>query len=593
MISLVVFTALLAQTNDLETIRELINKHEFDSAKHLLNAAGNNSNSPELDYTFGMYFMKRNLPDSALFYGEKALEKTPSSDSSLVADIQNVLGGCYYQKADYSKSLESYLAAARFYEEENSDKLGIIYVNLGIILSALERFEESMEYQRKAFDYIPADDIQSIFFNLVNLSVNHRRMEQMDSSFIYLQRALQLSKDNEFKPGIIQAYASLANMHLRNQEYEQAIDMAESVLNDKESSDRAKAQAAYVIASAYNELEQPYKALAPAQESLRIVESLGMTGLIASLHELLYEIELKSKNYQAALDHYTIYHSIEDSINRSTNIKQLNELELQYETEKKDNQIQFLNQEKSLAELELKQRNFQLYGSIVLAIVLISFGLLYFRQRTLRSQLSIDQLNQKLLKSQLNPHFLFNALNAIQQQILVENDKTKAADYLARFSQMTRQILETNRLELVTLEEEIMLLENYVELQKLRSSNTITVTINVDDELEIDRIKIPPMLTQPLVENAFEHGLLPKKAEGNLIIKFNASEHQLIIQIMDDGDGINSQKKEGHTSVSKQVTMERLQLLEKQTGKKSSLNFSRNQQDLHTFTVVTLSIPLL
>ena len=138
-----------------------------------------------------------------------------------------------------------------------------------------------------------------------------------------------------------------------------------------------------------------------------------------------------------------------------------------------------------------------------------------------------------------------------------------------------------------------MLLENYVELQKLRSSNTITVTINVDDELEIDRIKIPPMLTQPLVENAFEHGLLPKKAEGNLIIKFNASEHQLIIQIMDDGDGINSQKKEGHTSVSKQVTMERLQLLEKQTGKKSSLNFSRNQQDLHTFTVVTLSIPLL
>lgn len=202
------------------------------------------------------------------------------------------------------------------------------------------------------------------------------------------------------------------------------------------------------------------------------------------------------------------------------------------------------------------------------------------------------------IKSQMNPHFIFNALNTIQSYIYL-NDKENASNYLAQFSMLTRKILDMSNNETVTLTDEIETLQLYLSLEKMRFEDSLSYDITIAPNLKVNDIKIPSMLIQPYVENALKHGLLHKKTNRNLSILFEQDSQFLVIKIDDNGVGrkkaneLNSIKDHKFNSFSTEANQKRLTLLNKQTteiGVNTIDKFDKN--GIAEGTLVVLKIPL-
>jgi ligand-binding sensor domain-containing protein len=217
-------------------------------------------------------------------------------------------------------------------------------------------------------------------------------------------------------------------------------------------------------------------------------------------------------------------------------------------------------------------------------IVLIALAIVFFifkwreniirakageQQRKLQLEKDVVELEQKALRLQMNPHFIFNALNSIQSQIGTDNEQT-ARYYLAKFSRLMRQILDNSRNTVITLEEEVNTLENYLLIEKFCNGDRFDYSIHVDPAIEKDYIKIPPMLLQPFVENAIKHGLkyIDQTKRGLIEVSFSEKDSFLECSVTDNGIGrmkseeLNRLSKETyHKSTALLVTQERLDML--------------------------------
>lgn len=186
-------------------------------------------------------------------------------------------------------------------------------------------------------------------------------------------------------------------------------------------------------------------------------------------------------------------------------------------------------------------------------------------QQKLQLEKDVLELEQKALRLQMNPHFIFNALNSIQSQIGSDNEQA-ARYYLAKFSRLMRQILDNSRNASITLEEEINTLENYLLIEKFCNGNRFDYTITVGDTLEKDYVQLPPMILQPFIENAIKHGLKHgDEKKGSIAVSFVEKENVLECTVTDNGIGrakaaeLNKASKETyHKSTALLVTQERL-----------------------------------
>lgn len=193
------------------------------------------------------------------------------------------------------------------------------------------------------------------------------------------------------------------------------------------------------------------------------------------------------------------------------------------------------------------------------------FGVSYYLNRRYSTQMTIEGFKMKALQSQMNPHFIFNSLNAIQH-FLTSNDSDKAIKYLSKFAKLIRIVFEYNKKQDITFAEEFEMLTLYLSLEKLRFKDKVEIHIEISDKVEKnkDNIFIPPLLIQPIIENAFKHGLFHKKEKGNLWIKFDYIDNQFLkCEVKDDGVGrAATQKitswKQKHTSSGINSTYERL-----------------------------------
>ncbi|MFZ4562443.1 MAG: histidine kinase [Bacteroidales bacterium] len=232
---------------------------------------------------------------------------------------------------------------------------------------------------------------------------------------------------------------------------------------------------------------------------------------------------------------------------------------------------------------------FILLVSIILAGILVSVWI--FRVGQIRKQeklkasiqLELNNMEMKALKAQMNPHFIFNALNSIQSYILT-NNVDKALYYLSMFSKLVRKTLENATKEFVPLGEELEFLNFYIELEKMRFEGQFTNIMECDEDLPLDTTMIPPMIVQPFVENAIKHGLLKLKVAGVLrilVTKVNENQYRVIIE--DNGIGRmragELRKNEGliHNSKGLDITNTRIRLLN-ENGKTG--NFSIKMVDL-------------
>lgn len=213
-------------------------------------------------------------------------------------------------------------------------------------------------------------------------------------------------------------------------------------------------------------------------------------------------------------------------------------------------------------------------GSIIIFILLLAWLIKWRINRALRKEKEKNQLRNnwfeqenKVLTAQMDPHFIFNSLNTIQQFIII-NDNEKAQLYLTKFSRLLRMILESNVKDSVTLKEEIRIIEQYLEIESLRFNNVFKYQIFLEDISNTETINIPRFLIQPFVENAIWHGLLPKDGEKLLTISFKcADEKSLTCIVEDNGVGRKISKirsdKTGNKSLAINFIKQRLELMSK------------------------------
>lgn len=225
-----------------------------------------------------------------------------------------------------------------------------------------------------------------------------------------------------------------------------------------------------------------------------------------------------------------------------------------------------------------------------------------------RNQLVLDKINMeknanqsklKAIKSQMNPHFFYNALNTLQSFIL-SNEKRLAIDYLSKFSNLTRTILEMTEKDFISIAEEVKTLQLYLDIEKGRFDEDFSYEIKVGKNIDQESIKIPTMLLQPYVENAVKHGLLHKQGDKKVTISFEIQNNELHIGIDDNGIGrqksneLNQIKNKNHQSFATEALQNRIDLLNEYNHKNISLKIidKHNLQNQPTGTLVEIIIPI-
>ncbi len=230
-----------------------------------------------------------------------------------------------------------------------------------------------------------------------------------------------------------------------------------------------------------------------------------------------------------------------------------------------------------------------LWFRILLLVVIIStvWILIYRRIKRIRQKSEVEarlleiekqkfDLEQKALRLQMNPHFIFNSLNSIQSYILSHNTE-KAVTYLGKFSQLMRLILTNSGYKYIPLREELKTITYYLDLEKLRFDNKFDYRISIDKDIDEEFMEIPPMIIQPYIENAIIHGLLHKSSKGHINIDFKLDNHNIVCSVLDNGVGrkksMEIEKTTGIRRKSKgmMITKARLEILNGQSDEEFSI----------------------
>ncbi len=237
---------------------------------------------------------------------------------------------------------------------------------------------------------------------------------------------------------------------------------------------------------------------------------------------------------------------------------------------------------------------------LIIGAALAIFSVIYIKLRDFYIKRSnriqhLNALEKNALVAQMNPHFMFNALNSVND-FIADNEPKNAHNFLSKFARLMRITLDNSRKELVTLEEEIQSLKSYIELEQMRFVDKFDLDLRIQEILKVDQCKIPPMMIQPFVENAILHGILETNRKCVLILDFFMINHkQLCVRIEDNGAGRKEMKtKNKHNSHASNITNERIKLMNEGTvrGYTFSITDLKNNDGSKAGTRVDLTFPI-
>ena len=237
---------------------------------------------------------------------------------------------------------------------------------------------------------------------------------------------------------------------------------------------------------------------------------------------------------------------------------------------------------------------------VLLSILAIIYAIFRYRTREIERAYKLQLVDSELaaLRSQMNPHFIFNSLNSIQYFIL-KKEPREAYTYLSKFASLMRKILQNSRLKYISIQDEIEGLDLYLEMEKMRMDNNLDYTINTRNIENLEEINMPTMLIQPFVENSIIHGLLPKEDNRILNILISKENNHLLCTITDNGIGreaariMNEKRSSKHTSAGMNLTQKRLKILSEGKGNFDVVINDIKNKDGSRGTIVKLVVPIV
>jgi tetratricopeptide (TPR) repeat protein len=507
------------------------------------------------------------------------------------------------------------------------NNLGTIYKNLGQNKEALDYFLQSYQLKLASKDYI------GMAITCINISIMYQQVEDYDESLKYLLKAYQIQKQTNREREIAHTCNLIAAVYyykknyLKAESYSlEAIKHAEKVkANDLVETSYKILSKIYKIQGNNDEALEYYQRFSDIKDSIALQQKIQQQELYHKylelenkeaqikglridneLHELEFKIlqlekEKKDKDWELLKRDKDIQEITlrQQQLQQEKAINLLKLKEQQYRGESTDRELRLLKQQQLLQErekqslktsaeidrLKLDKQEAELnmqkiiqavmigFFIILLIIIFLEFNRFKLKQRAAQSSLTTKNLEieQKFLRAQMNPHFIFNALNSIQSYVTL-NETYEAERYLAKFSRLMRYILDNTSQAYITIEQEIKTLQLYLELEQLRFDFKFDFEIKVSNDIDQESVVIPPMLTQPFVENSIIHGIVHKKSKGHISIVFSREGEHVVCSIIDNGVGRDESlrlKKKSlgtHKSMGMQVTKDRLELLNEVHG---------------------------
>lgn len=474
------------------------------------------------------------------------------------------------RRKSYKEAITCYFDALRYFEknkEENADGISYVYSNLGVLYGDQDQWRESIKYLKKAVLVIEQkkekktveDELQK-FAMYYNIGSAYIILNDYKNGEAYLKNALALSKKHHQNSYSSFALGKLAvvDLHYKReaeaeQKFLESTQIAESSLS--------KGFSLVNLGDLYFQRKEYEKSKRFLEEGLALAEEVSNEDLKVQGYELLYKINKLKGNYKESLRMLELYNSIEDSSKVVETKNELKQQQLKYDYQKKELNYKLATEKKNAA-----KNNLLILLSSLVALLLIGAYFLYrnYKQKQTISSFEKKALQQKLLLTQMNPHFIFNSVDNIQS-LIHDNRQQEAVKYLSSFSKLTRQILEHSTENYITLEEELTMLENYISIQQLLYNNKFTFSIEISNIEAPESILVPPMVAQPFIENAIKHGLKNKTTNGEIAIVFEMKDDKLLFEVQDNGSGFASDlKPSNHKSVAIQLTKERLQSISNQ-----------------------------
>ena len=572
------------------------------------------------------------------------------------------IGYAYYNLGNANNGLGNYSLALHFWQKNlqinrelnNIPRICLCYINIGGVYQDLGDFKKSLENELLALEM--AEKMKSYertSLSLCNIGLIHVQLGNNDKGLEYLYKSLVAAEKIDLKGQIAIDYGDIGTIYVAKKDYNKGVMYYLRALKIDEQAGNKRNVAGWLanIGEAYyykgdsakeagNQKllkEFDLKTIAYYLQSLKLLTELGDKGLQATIlgdmgsiytkrmkydeaekylqkafavsteinftdeimndHKYFYDF-YKAKNMPSeALKHYEIYLSIKDSLENVSNKKTVSEFQIKYDTDKKEAENQRLLQQNKIQALSISNNEYLISGFIGLFILVIAFGFLIFRQNKLRSQQSAVQFEQKLLRTQMNPHFIFNSLAGIES-FIYDHQPKEAGVYLSNFSRLMRLILENSASEYIPLNKEIEILNYYFSLQKMRLDDELSYVIEVDKQIDQEQLFLPPMLLQPFIENAIEHGFRGSSIVGEIKVMFHLIENNLQVEISDNGIGIEKAQNQkdlhkDHKSMAIQITMERLKYLNRSKKRKFSFTITDlgDKQTGKTGTRIIFSIP--
>ncbi len=465
----------------------------------------------------------------------------------------------------------AYQALAISVKIKNQVQEGVCMGQISILLLGTQP-KEAIKMGLKGFNLlVKIDAKREASISGVTLSTLYLDNGDIAKSLHYIDTMFILQKELNDVGLIAEGKANAALIYLEIGETAKAEKMLEEsgVYFSMMNSDVILAKFLRIKSVFYRDAERFQEAITAANAALEIIEDkegldyergiLQYTLFLS--HKALKQYNLAMTAFERAVEHDFVLYDKQTRLNVAG-------MKEKYETDKKEQENKELKQQNEINRLKIKSTRYLLLGVIFCAMLVAALFYIILRTNKLKAREKNVQLQQRLLVSQMNPHFIFNSLNSIQN-FIYKQDALTASTYLNRFAELMRMILNFSRKEQITLAEEVQMLTRYLEIQQLRFGEKLAWNIQVEEGIIEEQVLIPPMLAQPFIENALEHGLFKNTAQGNIQIQFKKHGDQMIFSIEDNGVGIekNEQQEGTHTSLATQITKERMEAITALTKK--------------------------
>ncbi len=569
-------------------------------------------------------YTSKKYADSALLEiseAEKQSKKLSPIYEKYKGMAYNTISRIYYQQGKFNDAIQNCLKTIKIFEAFNDTiNTSKLYGSLSQILNSIGNNKDALIYIKKALAIDEAyyhshpqnkATIVDLVGTYINLTNTFLTLTLYDSCLYYSNKALSLIDTTVKSEDLGLVYTNIGAAYGNQQKYPLAIEYTQ------------KALALYLelnlpenTSIAYSNLAELFLGLKDYNKALlysNLSEEINRANAFGD--NLLNNFGIKANIYGELGDSkneilYLKKHAqLKDSLLEQNHAIQMEELKTQYETEKKEIEIVKLSADNKIQELRLNRFIIIIISTIVVVLLLI--GLAFFLTKTIRERkkayIKLQEKNIEIQKqgeqlseqakliskyqSQMNPHFVFNALNSIQGSVL-NDDKDKTIDRLQLLSQLMRQTLNNSENDHISLQAEIKYLQTYIEFEKQKFVNGLKFDIEYPEDYA--DILVPPMMIQPFIENAIKHAGLQDLKDACITLKISIKDDLLTVFIKDNGQGFDT--KDGSVlknSHALKIIQSRLQLLFITEKESNNIHFEiKSKPTLERGTEILFYLPL-